>query len=111
MMSRDRLPGVAQVAIQGGGRYAAKQIAAEVTAAAKGRPAPERTPFRYRDKGSMATICRFNAVAEIGGLEVTGFLAWIMWLAVHVVYVVASAAASPPCSRGPGPSSAPGAVN
>ncbi|ABG99037.1 MULTISPECIES: NAD(P)/FAD-dependent oxidoreductase [Rhodococcus] len=87
MMSRDRLPGVAQVAIQGG-RYAAKQIAAEVCAAAKGRPVPERNPFRYRDKGAMATICRFRAVAKIGGLELTGFLAWIMWLAVHVVYVV-----------------------
>ncbi|MFE7417872.1 NAD(P)/FAD-dependent oxidoreductase [Rhodococcus sp. NPDC057529] len=87
MMSRDRLPGVAQVAIQGG-RYAAKRIAAEVAAAAKRRPAPERPPFRYRDKGSMATISRFNAVAKIGGVELTGFLAWIMWLAVHVVYVV-----------------------
>ncbi|GCE37913.1 NADH dehydrogenase [Rhodococcus wratislaviensis] len=87
MMSLDRLPGVAQVAMQGG-RYAARQIAADVAAAAKNRPTPERTQFEYRDMGSMATISRFNAVASVGGMEVSGFIAWVMWLAVHVVYIV-----------------------
>jgi len=87
MMSLDRLPGVAQVAIQGG-RYAARQIATEIKATVKSRPAPERKPFDYRDKGSMATISRFNAVASIGSIELAGFFAWVMWLAVHVVYVV-----------------------
>ncbi|TQC41512.1 NAD(P)/FAD-dependent oxidoreductase [Rhodococcus sp. WS4] len=84
MMARDRLPGVAQVAIQGG-RYAARQIAADAGGRAT---SPDRVPFRYRDKGSMATISRFNAVAKVGGIELAGFLAWILWLAVHVVYVV-----------------------
>ncbi|MFD7009541.1 NAD(P)/FAD-dependent oxidoreductase [Rhodococcus jostii] len=87
MMSRDRLPGVAQVAIQGG-CYAAKQITYQVKALAEDRPVPDRTPFRYRDKGSMAIIARFKAVTKIGRLELTGFLAWVLWLAVHVVYVV-----------------------
>ncbi|WP_241031457.1 NAD(P)/FAD-dependent oxidoreductase [Rhodococcus koreensis] len=84
MMARDRLPGVAQVAIQGG-RYAAQQIAADARPRAS---APDRLPFRYRDKGSMATISRFNAVVKVGGVELAGLLAWILWLAVHVVYVV-----------------------
>ncbi|MDI9937928.1 NAD(P)/FAD-dependent oxidoreductase [Rhodococcus sp. IEGM 1351] len=84
MMARDRLPGVAQVAIQGG-RYAARQIAAD---AGRRATSPDRVPFRYRDKGSMATISRFNAVVKVGGIELAGFLAWILWLAVHVVYVV-----------------------
>ncbi|MFD6064212.1 NAD(P)/FAD-dependent oxidoreductase [Rhodococcus wratislaviensis] len=87
MMSLDRLPGVAQVAIQGG-RYAAHTIAAEVTSTAKRRPPPGRKPFEYRDKGSMATISRFNAVASVAGIELAGFVAWVMWLAVHVVYIV-----------------------
>ncbi|MGV9867634.1 NAD(P)/FAD-dependent oxidoreductase [Rhodococcus koreensis] len=87
MMSLDRLPGVAQVAIQGG-RYAARQIAGEVEATVKGRPAPERKPFVYRDKGSMATISRFNAVASIEGVELAGLFAWVMWLAVHVAYII-----------------------
>ncbi|MFC9838620.1 NAD(P)/FAD-dependent oxidoreductase [Rhodococcus sp. NPDC127530] len=84
MMARDRLPGVAQVAIQGG-RYAAQQIVADAGGRAS---SPARVPFRYRDKGSMATISRFSAVVKVGGIELAGFLAWILWLAVHVVYVV-----------------------
>lgn len=87
LMSLDRLPGVAQVAIQGG-RYAARQIAADAKAAARNKPAPERTPFRYVDKGSMATISRFNAVAKIGPLQLSGLIAWLLWLAVHLVYIV-----------------------
>ncbi|MBM7416487.1 MULTISPECIES: NAD(P)/FAD-dependent oxidoreductase [Nocardiaceae] len=87
MMARDKLPGVAQVAIQGG-RYAARCITADVRAAATDTPRPERTPFHYRDKGSMATVTRFSAVAQVGPVKITGFLAWLMWLAVHLVYIV-----------------------
>ena len=81
MMSLDRLPGVAQVAIQGG-RYTAKRITGEIN----GHPVTE--PFRYFDKGSMAVISQFGAVASAGGLKVTGFLAWVMWLGVHLLYLV-----------------------
>lgn len=87
MMNRDGLPGVAQVAIQGG-RYAAQLIAAEVRAHRKGRDKPERAPFRYTDKGSMAMISRFHAVAKVGRLQLTGLLAWLLWLLIHLVYIV-----------------------
>jgi NADH dehydrogenase len=81
MISLDKLPGVAQVAIQGG-RFAADAIMARI----EGRPtAPE---FHYHDKGSMATISRFSAVATIGKLRMSGFLAWMMWLVVHLAYIV-----------------------
>ena len=80
MISLNNLPGVAQVAIQGA-KYAAKQIDNRV----KGK-APEG-PFKYFDKGSMATISRFRAVAMVGKLRLTGFVAWLMWLAVHLVYI------------------------
>ncbi|SDH12044.1 NAD(P)/FAD-dependent oxidoreductase [Klenkia brasiliensis] len=81
MMSLDKLPGVAQVAIQGG-RFAADRIAATV----EGRRHKEK--FEYFDKGSMATISRYKAVADLGKIKVTGFLAWAMWLLVHLVYIV-----------------------
>ena len=81
MISLDRLPGVAQVAIQGG-RFAADAI----TARAAGRPTAPR--FRYHDKGSMATISRFSAVATIGKVQMSGSLAWLMWLVVHLAYIV-----------------------
>ncbi|WP_128641068.1 NAD(P)/FAD-dependent oxidoreductase [Rhodococcus opacus] len=84
MMSRDQLPGVAQTAIQGG-RYAANHIAREV---GETSPPSERAPFHYRDKGSMATVCRFSAVAQVGRFEFSGFVAWLLWLAVHLVYIV-----------------------
>jgi NADH dehydrogenase len=45
-------------------------------------------PFRYFDKGSMATISRFSAVATVGRLRVSGFLGWLLWLAVHLLYLV-----------------------
>ena len=80
MISLDNLPGVAQVAIQGA-KYAAKTIRGRV----EGK-APQQ-PFKYFDKGSMATISRFRAVAMIGKLRLTGFVAWLMWLAVHLVYI------------------------
>ena len=80
MIALDNLPGVAQVAIQGA-KYAAKEIDGRL----KGKPAQK--PFKYFDKGSMATISRFRAVATVGKLRVTGFLAWLMWLAVHLFYL------------------------
>jgi NADH dehydrogenase len=80
MISLDNLPGVAQVAIQGA-KYAAKEIDARV----KGKPS--QPPFKYFDKGSMAIISRFRAVAMVGKLRLTGVIAWLMWLAVHLVYI------------------------
>ncbi len=82
MMALDKLPGVAQVAIQGG-RYAA-------TAIKRGLAGKEpQAPFRYKDKGSMATISRFHAVVDLGGrLKFEGFIAWVMWLALHLLYIV-----------------------
>jgi NADH dehydrogenase len=82
MMSLDKLPGVAQVAIQGG-RYAADAIKRRVA----GKPA-NPMPFRYFDKGSMATISRFSAVADIGRFKFGGFIAWVLWLVVHLMYIV-----------------------
>ena len=80
MIALDNLPGVAQVAIQGA-KYAAKEIDGRL----KNKPAQK--PFKYFDKGSMATISRFNAVATVGKLRLTGFIAWLMCLAVHLVYI------------------------
>jgi NADH dehydrogenase len=80
MIDLNNLPGVAQVAIQGA-RYAAKEIDRRL----EGKP-PQQ-PFRYFDKGSMATISRFSAVAMIGKLRITGFIAWLMWLGVHLFYI------------------------
>jgi NADH dehydrogenase len=81
MASLKGYPGVAQVAIQGA-RYAADQIRRRLA----GKPA--KGPFEYHDKGSMATISRFSAVASIGNLRFTGFVAWLLWLAVHLVYII-----------------------
>ncbi len=75
------VPGVAQGAIQGG-QHAAKTILARL----KGEPEPGA--FAYKDKGSMATISKFNAIASIGKLRFTGFTAWVMWLAVHLLAMV-----------------------
>jgi NADH dehydrogenase len=75
------LPGVAQVAIQGGA-YAAKVIRARVS----GEKAPP--PFKYFDKGDMAVIGRAAAVANIFGLHVSGLPAWLLWLFIHLMYIV-----------------------
>jgi NADH:ubiquinone reductase (H+-translocating) len=80
MIDLDHLPGVAQVAIQGG-----KYAAAEIERRLSGRP-PQK-PFHYFDKGDLATISRFRAVARIGKLRLTGFVAWLLWLGVHLVYL------------------------
>jgi NADH dehydrogenase len=74
----EQLPQVAQPAIQGG-KYVAKLIKADL----KGKT---RKPFKYRDKGTMATIGRASAVAEIKFLpKLTGFIAWIIWVGLHIV--------------------------
>jgi NADH dehydrogenase len=74
------LPGVAQVAIQMG-HYAAKSIRAKLA----GKTLP---PFRYFDKGNLATIGRNKAVADFGFLRVSGFPAWFLWVFVHLMYLV-----------------------
>jgi NADH dehydrogenase len=81
MMSLNRLPGVAQVAIQGA-RYSADQIKRRLAGK------PPKGPFEYHDKGSMATISRFHAVVDLGKLKFEGFLAWVMWLVLHLFYIV-----------------------
>jgi NADH dehydrogenase len=75
------LPGVAQVAMQGGA-YAVKVIRARLSG--KG----ELPPFRYFNKGEMAVIGRAAAVANIFGIHVSGLLAWLMWLFIHLIYIV-----------------------
>jgi NADH dehydrogenase len=77
LMALDRLPGLAQVAIQSG-CHAARTIVRRLDGDATARP------FRYRDRGTMATISRFEAIASIGRLRVSGFVGWLMWLAVHL---------------------------
>jgi NADH:ubiquinone reductase (H+-translocating) len=83
MAAVDGVPGMAQGAIQGG-KYAAKAIKAEL----KGADPSQREPFQYFDKGSMATVSRFSAVAKVGPLEFGGFIAWLAWLVLHLVYLV-----------------------
>ena len=79
----DGVPGMAQGAIQGG-KYVAKLIKNEV----KGADPSAREPFQYFDKGSMATVSKYNAVAQIGKLEFSGFIAWLAWLGLHLIYLV-----------------------
>jgi NADH dehydrogenase len=75
------LPGLAQVAMQGG-TYAAKSILRK----AKGRkPLP---PFKYFDKGSLAVIGRASAVANVFGVHVSGLVAWLIWAFIHLMYIV-----------------------
>jgi NADH:quinone reductase (non-electrogenic) len=74
------LPGLAPVAMQEG-RYAARAVRARL----RGKDAP---PFRYRDKGNLATIGRAAAVADIRGLRLSGLIAWLTWLLVHLWYLV-----------------------
>jgi NADH dehydrogenase len=83
MAAVEGVPGMAQGAMQGA-KYAAKAIKAEL----KGADPKDRAPFRYFDKGSMSTVSRFSAVAKIGPLEFGGFIAWLAWLVLHLVYLV-----------------------
>jgi NADH:ubiquinone reductase (H+-translocating) len=75
-----QVPGVAQGAIQGG-RHAARQIRRDLA----GKP---RTPFRYRDKGNLATIGRAAAVADLGRVKLSGFPAWFVWAFIHILYLI-----------------------
>ena len=74
------LPGVAQVAKQMG-RHASATVARLVAAR-------ETTPFRYFDPGNMATIGRASAIADFGFLRVSGYLGWLLWLFVHILFLI-----------------------
>jgi NADH:ubiquinone reductase (H+-translocating) len=74
------LPGVAPVAMQQG-RYAAKVVRARLEGRSSG-------PFRYRDKGNLATIGRARAVADLHAVRLSGFPAWAAWLVVHLWYLI-----------------------
>jgi NADH:ubiquinone reductase (H+-translocating) len=75
------LPGVAQVAMQGGA-YAARAIIARL------QGPRELAPFHYFDKGDLAVIGRGRAVANIFGLHLSGLIAWLVWLFIHLMYLV-----------------------
>jgi NADH:ubiquinone reductase (H+-translocating) len=84
LMSLPGVPGMAQGAIQGA-TYATKCIKRSL----KGHDDPaQRAAFKYFDKGSMATISRYSAVAQVGKLEFGGFIAWLAWLVLHLYYLV-----------------------
>ena len=79
------VPGVAQAGVQMGA-HIAKLIAAAQRAGPESPP--NRPAFAYRDKGSMATIGRSQAVAQIGRLHFSGWPAWIAWLVVHLLFLI-----------------------
>ena len=60
------------------GRYVAREITA----------GPARRAFRYRDKGTLATIGRTSAVGQVGPFSFTGFVGWVVWLVVHFYYLI-----------------------
>jgi NADH:ubiquinone reductase (H+-translocating) len=74
------VPGVAPAAMQEG-----KHVAGNIVRALRGEPT---MPFRYRDKGTLATIGRAAAVVEFGRLRFSGFAAWLLWLVVHIFYLI-----------------------
>ncbi len=74
------LPGIAPVAMQQG-RYVGRMIASR-------RPTGERPPFRYVDRGMMATIGRAKAVAQLGPLRLSGLSAWLIWCVVHILFLI-----------------------
>ncbi len=74
------LPGIAPTAIQQA-RYVAKIIAAKT-------PVENRKPFKYFDKGSMATIGKSKAIVVMGKLQFAGFIAWVAWCFIHIVYLI-----------------------
>ncbi len=74
------VPGVAPAAMQMG-RHAGRMIRTDLVGA-------ERAAFRYRNKGSLATIGRARAVADFGRVRFGGFLAWVSWLAIHIFYLI-----------------------
>ncbi len=76
------LPGIAPVAMQEGD-YVANLLSRKVSGAAV-----ETSPFRYRDKGNLATVGRAFAVADFKRLKISGFFAWCVWLVVHIFYLI-----------------------
>jgi len=74
------LPMVAPVAIQMG-----QSVARNIARQLRGQPL---TPFRYRDQGTLATIGRNAAVANVYGIKATGFVAWVMWLGIHIIQLI-----------------------
>jgi NADH dehydrogenase len=84
LMSKEQqgklLPGVAQLAMQSGA-HAASNIRRDLAN-------DERAAFRYIDKGSMATIGRNKAVAQVGRMQFSGVIAWLMWLFIHILFLV-----------------------
>ena len=74
------LPGIAPVAIQQG-KYLAKIIKSKTIK-------KDRKPFKYNDKGMMATVGKYKAIGKIGNIEVSGFLAWLFWSAIHILYLI-----------------------
>lgn len=78
------VPGVSPAAIQMG-RHVARIVHEELSGK---KNTSQRTPFRYRDKGQMATIGRSSAVAEIGKTRFSGFPAWFLWLGVHLAFLI-----------------------
>ncbi|MFZ0278638.1 MAG: hypothetical protein WAL60_17145, partial [Candidatus Sulfotelmatobacter sp.] len=89
------LPGVAPVAIQEG-RYVAKLIRRHLEAGApyfsrsvrEGGDSDVRPTFHYVDKGSLATIGRSAAIAQFGRIHISGFMAWLAWLFVHILFLI-----------------------
>jgi NADH dehydrogenase len=80
LMALDRLPGVAEVAMQSG-IHAAQMIKRRIHGDAAAHP------FRYRDLGSMATVARFRAIVSFKGIRVAGFIGWLMWAFVHITFL------------------------
>jgi NADH:quinone reductase (non-electrogenic) len=80
MMALDKLPGVAEVAMQSG-IHAAETIKRRVTSGG------ESKPFKYRDLGSMASIARFSAVVDFKGIRASGLIGWLMWVFVHLTFL------------------------
>jgi NADH dehydrogenase len=78
------VPGVAPAAMQMA-RHVARSIKEELDDASKSH---KRQPFRYRDKGTLATIGRSAGIAQIGRIKLEGFLAWFAWLAVHLIFLI-----------------------
>jgi NADH dehydrogenase len=81
------VPAIAQGAIQGG-RYVGRAIAAEIKAMRRGQPTPGRMAFRYSDRGSMAIIGRNRAVADVAGLRFGGYVAFLMWALIHILFLI-----------------------
>ena len=83
------LPGVAPVAIQQG-KYVAKliRVEAEGKAATSSRQPKPRPAFHYWDKGSLATIGRAAGVAQFGKIHISGYIAWLSWLFVHILFLI-----------------------